>query len=282
MSTQAKAALLPILNAKYQQIAEIEEQWGIRFKEGDMRARIEYFHDAVRALSQGEDPYGKYSRLSVEHLAYDLSQLRQAQAKPAGIINKGTVLSAGSALVRPEEAGASTAKKPDRQARAELSTLYKDYTVMFAAIFAEVADMNFKAREEEMESAIADIGLVEQVLQKVMNGQMSKQQAEHTLDEIEMDELREKMIVALRAKKSISTHEHAELAAQLKGIEEKMKAEMIAVDQSHMHYVTAQLAVYEQSKETVKRLAAQGMNIAGKFVDQALAKAAGQGRGQGM
>lgn len=283
MSQESKAALLPILHGQYGKILSIEEEWGIRFAQGDHRPRIEYFHDAVRALTSGAaDIYGKHSRLSVEHLAYDLAMLRQVQSKPAGVINRATELSAGSELVKAEEAGASRSRKPDRATRAELATLYKDYTVIFAAIFAEVADMNFKSREEEMDTSIADIGLVENVLKQMESGRMNKAQAEAALDEIELDELREKMLAALRQNKKIGLAELNALSGQIKGIEGNLKAEMQKVDTAHLHYVTAQLAVYEESKDTVKRLAGQGMNLAGKFVDQALGQSAGKGAGLGM
>lgn len=283
MSQESKAALLPVLHGQYGNILSIEEEWGIRFAEGDHRPRIEYFHDAVRALTSGTaDLHGKHSRLSVEHLAYDLAMLRQVQSKPAGIINKATDLSAGSDLVTADQAGATRQRKPDRATRNELATLYKDYTVIFAAIFAEIADLNFKSREEEMDENIADIGLVESVLQQLTNGQMTKEQAEAALDEVEMDELREKMIAAIRTKKKLGLAEMEQITAQLKGIEGAMKAEMQKVDTAHLHYATARLAVYEESKDTVKRLAAQGMNLAGKFVDQALGQSAGKGAGLGM
>lgn len=283
MSQESKAALLPVLHGHYGKIVTIEEEWGIRFREGDHRPRIEYFHDAVRALMSGSaNIHEKHSRLSVEFLAYDLAMLRQAQAKPAGIINRATELSAGSDLVTADQVGASRAKKPDRATRSELAMLYKDYTVIFAAVFAEVADMNFKSREEEMDSNIADIGLVENVLKQMESGRMNKAQAEAALDEVELDELREKMLMALKQNKKIGLAELTAITAQIKGIEGKMKAEMAAVDQAHLHYVTGQLAVYEESKDTVKRLAAQGMNLAGKFVDQALGQQAGKGAGLGV
>ncbi|MFO0109587.1 MAG: hypothetical protein ACK52W_03515, partial [Alphaproteobacteria bacterium] len=77
-------AILTLMQGKYEHILPIEAEWGIRFEEGDMRPRIEHFHDAVRALTSGADIFDKASRLSVEHLAYDLSQLRQIQSRPVG------------------------------------------------------------------------------------------------------------------------------------------------------------------------------------------------------
>ena len=58
-------AIIELMTGKYAQILPIEQEWGIRLHEGDMRPRIEHFHDAVRALTSGEaNIYEKNSRLS--------------------------------------------------------------------------------------------------------------------------------------------------------------------------------------------------------------------------
>ena len=142
ISAGEQGAMIELMHAKYHQILQVESAWGIRLHEGDMRPRIEHFHDAVRALTSGTaDLYAKNSRLSVEHLAYDLSQLRQVSDKPVGLINRMTEKSIGTALVRQNEAGASVPKMPPQGVRSEITALYRDYTVFFAALFAPVADM---------------------------------------------------------------------------------------------------------------------------------------------
>ena len=64
-------------------------------------------------------------------------------------------------------------------------------------------------------------------------------------------------------------------------IEKGLNAEQKKLEQSHMSYATGQLAIYEESKETIKRLGQQGLNLAGKFVEQAMS-AAGKGHGRGV
>lgn len=280
MSSESKASLFPIMHSQYENIVAIEEIWNIRFAEGDMRPRIEYFHDAVRALSNGEELHAKTGRLSVEHLAYDLGQLRQIPTKPLGAIYAATEQSPHMEVAELGKAG-SASPRPDRGTRQELVHLYKDYTVLFAALFAEVADMNFQSRQDEMDAAMEDIGLVEAVLEKLQQGQMSVQQAQAALDQIELDELREKILAALAGGKP-KTSELQNALSQLSNAEATLQTDMKALDTSHMHYVTAQLAVYEEAKDTVKRLAAQGLNLAGKFVENAMAQAQGAGRGMGM
>lgn len=285
MSIESKQALLSILNTQYQHISGIEEEWGIHFKEGDQRPRIDYFHDAVRALTSGSaDLYTKHSRLSVEHLAYDLSQLRQIQAKPLGVgfISRPQQPAGYHEVATMQDVQRMSQHSPDRKTRADLAQLYKDYAVMFAAVFAETADINFKARCDEIDSTVQDIGTIEQVLQQLANGKLSKQQAMSQLDQVEMDSLRERIIQAV----SSQTIRHAEqevLAGQLAQFEKQLDAEKKTIETAHLHYVTGQLAVYEGSKDIVKRLASQGLNLAGKFVENAMARSqGGQGKGQGF
>ena len=118
IGSESQAAIIELMHGKYQRLLAIETQWGIRLKEGDMRPRIEHFHDAVRALTSGEaDIYAKNSRLSVEHLAYDIALLRQIQNKPVGTINRVTEKSASTAVVKQGQAGASPPRMPPQQAR---------------------------------------------------------------------------------------------------------------------------------------------------------------------
>ena len=279
--SEAKQSLIPIMNGQYERLYAIESQWDIRLHEGDQRPRIDYFHDAIRALTSGEgDPYAKNSRLSVEHLAYDMSQLRLAQSYPAGQLNR---TNRGSPHAEVMVAGEQSAapRGPDRATRADITQLYKDYTVLFAALFAEIADMNFQARSEEVDSAVEDVTKVEEVLKQLANQVINQQQAMQLLDQIEVDALRERVQLAIQSR-TIRRAEADQIIDQLKGMEAQMEKEKLVINKAHLNYVTSQLAVYEESKETIKRLAAQGMNLAGKFVEQAVTQAAGRGAGMGM
>ena len=281
-NASGKAALIPIMSGQYEQITAIETRYGIRFKEGDMRARIDYFHDALRALTSGEaDIYSPHSRLSVEHLAYDLAQLRQIQAKPlmVGIIDPKRAAASRGELV-PEHQAGSMNVGPDRATRQELAQLYKDYTVLFAALFAEVADMNYQSRNEEMDTAVEDIGLVEQVMDQLKKGIITQEQAQAAIAAVENDQLRAQMQKLLAQK--LGAKEQNTVKEKLDAVESQIADDKKRIDAAHLNYATGQLAVYEDSKDTVKRLAAQGMNLAGKFVENAISKGAGKGQGMGM
>lgn len=280
ISAGEQGAMIELMHAKYQQILRVESEWGIRLHEGDMRPRIEHFHDAVRALTSGTaDLYAKNSRLSVEHLAYDLTQLRQVPEKPIGLINRMTEKSLGTALVRQDEAGASVPKMPPQGVRSEIAALYRDYTVFYAALFAPVADRNYQSRSDAIDGNVADVGLVEQIIQQLISGKMNAASAMQEMMHVERDDLRER-IQAMLARKNLSTREKQEALALLAQIERGLAKEKQGLEQAHLTYATGQLAVYEEAKELVKRVASQGLNLAGKFLEQAM-QAAGQGRGQG-
>lgn len=281
VSSAEQGAIIELMHGKYQQLAAIEGEWGIRLNEGDMRPRIEHFHDAVRALTSGSDDiYARNSRLSVENLAYDLSLLRGIPDRPVGYINRTTEKSFSTALVKQGEAGAGIPKMPPQGVRTEIAQLYRDYTVFFAALFAEVADKNFKTRVDAVDASVADVGLIEQILEQLMAGKMSNQQAMQEMNHVERDDLRER-IQQMLARKVLSGTEKQAALSMLGQIERGLNQEKKQVEQAHLNYATGQLAVYEESKDTVKRLASQGLNLAGKFLDNAMQNARGAGRGQG-
>ena len=279
VAPEAQGAILTLMHGKYERIAALETEWGIRFKEGDMRPRIEYFHDAVRALTSGVERFGKHTRLSVEHLAYDLGQLRRIQERPTGTINRATEKSLGQEVVALDASGKTPPRLPPQSIRQELVQHYRDYTVFFAALFAEVADRNFKAREDEIEGNLADLTLVEEVIEALASGQMKVTEALKELNHVEQDDLRER-IQKLLASRRLSAREKHEAQAMVAKIETGLKSEKKRVNEAHTHYVTGQLAIYEESRDLVKKLAGSGMNLAGKFLETAM-RNAGQSRGRG-
>lgn len=53
----------------------------------------------------------------------------------------------------------------------------------------------------------------------------------------------------------------------------KKDKEIASVDAAHMNYAMAQLGIYEESKDMLKQMAGQGMNIVGKFVESSIREA---------
>ncbi len=74
---QKRQSLIAVMNGIYDELTALEREHGLFVGGDDLRPRIDYFHDVVRLST--ENPVGGYeaqSRLSVEHLSYDLTCLR--------------------------------------------------------------------------------------------------------------------------------------------------------------------------------------------------------------
>ncbi len=269
-------ALISLMDRQYQEIRAIETDFQILGLDGDMRPRIEYYHDAVRALTGGMELYSKHSRLSVERLAYDVSMLRHIQAKPMAMGRSENHFSPHTDVAT---VGGSSAASADRETRSRLAQLYKDYTVLFVAIFAEKADKNADHRTDEINSLVEDCHTVQDMLEKLAKGTVSVQQVLVAVQHLENDQLRNKLTQMLHNKKT-NSQDLANGVSSLKQAISGMDKEIKAIDQAAMSFSTSQLAVYEDAKDTVKRMASSGLNIAGKFVENAMAQAEGKGRGR--
>lgn len=265
------------MNRQYSQIRGIEAEYGIFGLEGDFRPRIEYYHDAVRAFSSGAEAYSKGSRLSVERLAYDVAMLRNIQAKPLLAGRGEQHLSPHGGLVVAGKNGAYP--EAGREIRGQLQPLYKDYTVLFIALLSEKADRNAENRTEEMNATISDLAMLQEMLTQLANGKADAKAVMNVIDQLEHDELRRAM-KALIAQGKLSRAEIGAAQSKLKETSSHIEQEVESIDKAAHHFATGKLAVYEDAKETVKRLAESGMNVAGKFVEGAIAQASGKGRGR--
>lgn len=273
-------ALVSIMDGQYQQIRAIESLWGIMGMEGDFRPRIEYYHDAIRVLMSGEDdPTSKFDRLAPERLAYDVAMLRQIIAKPATAGRGKQHYSAGAAIVPLGQGGASFEDGPDRKQRQELSHFYKDYTVLFVALLAPKVDDNTQIRSEESENVLSDCAALKQALEQLATGAKSMQDMVEVVQDLEHDALR-KAMKTLLARGQLSKEEIAKAVNKLSETRDKVVQEKKTLDQASLNFSTGQLAVYEDAKDTVKRLANQGLNIVGKFVENAMSRGQGTGRGK--
>jgi hypothetical protein len=59
---------------------------------------------------------------------------------------------------------------------------------------------------------------------------------------------------------------------QLKAQITKKDKVIAGIEKQHMNYALAQLAIFEGAKDMLKKLAGQGMNLVGKFVESAVAQ----------
>lgn len=274
-------ALLPLMHAKYEAILPIEAQWGIRFAEGDMRARVEYFHDAVRAFTSGASRDEKGSRLSVEYIAHDIAQLHLIQEKPLGKIYGAIEKSPSGALIKTGEGLVPSAqgKTPPVSVRADLKQHYKSYTVFFTALLSETADRNYFARCEEMDETLADIGLIETILKQLADGRLTQREAQEALSGITHDVLRTRM-QGLLARKTVSAREKQEAVGLIAQAEKAVNAQRSNLDNAHLRMATTKMHIFHDSKDVVKELMTSGMNVAGKFLQNAVQQSAGKGQGR--
>ncbi|MCH2547331.1 MAG: hypothetical protein MK052_06965 [Alphaproteobacteria bacterium] len=283
-----REALTKVMNATYNALRSIEVSHGLRVGGSDFRPRIEYFHDAVRVLShRPEDMYLPHTRLSVEHLAYDMSCLRYLQSKPLIMLEQeaphAKTRNAPKALPRLEPPPGSVeepveAPKPVPPAiKAEIIEHYRSYSVMYAALFAESADINFQTRQNENDAAVTQMAQVEQMLKMVEQGQMKLAQVEQAINQIENAQIRNNLLVMLNKrsmkKKDKTTHMAMLLQQQMQGMDHNTQS----MDKAHMNFLSGQMMMFQDAKDLVRKLSGQGMSMAGQFLETALGQSAGRG-----
>lgn len=271
----SKDALLPLLGELYQRIYQAEMEIGLWAGEADHRPRVERFHDAVRAYTSGVSPYTAGSRLAIEQLAWDISMLRAIQSNPLQPMpnsqkqspQKGVAVRSNNALGDPGNARASA-----RHLKGQLATDYKNYAVMFTALLAETADMNHSSRMSDKDALVEELAAMRAGLSgKIVN--LQKLAGAQHVDPQTLDEIRNML-----PKDNLSTDQaRAALNNAMKGVDIQQKK----LETAHISWLSGQLAMYEQGKETVQQLMQNGLNLAGKFLQEAMGKG-GQGQGRGF
>ncbi len=269
-----KDALIPLLNELYQRIYDAEAAIGLFVGSNDHRPRIERFHDAIRAYTSGVSPYTAHSRLALEQLAWDISMLRTIQANPLQPMPNSHKQSAGTqvAVRTPNAVGdVGNPHAHARELKSQLAQDYKNYAVMFTAILAETADMNHASRMDEKDA------IVEQMA--TMRGKLSGKLTD--LQKLAGSTIYDPEILAnvqsLLPKEILTTDK---ATAALNQAMHRIDGQQKNLDATHVTWLSGQLAMYEQGKEVVQQLMQKGMNIAGKFLEEAMGRG-GQGQGRG-
>jgi len=164
-----------------------------------------------------------------------------------------------------------------------MSEAYEGYAVMYAAALADVVDTHYKELLGTLDSVVADGYQLLKVVEDMERGggTLEIHQLERMVKEVENGELRQrlqKLLDSLRINRTESSGGAGDLVNE---VMEQADREIDELEQAHFSFLSSQLAVYEQSKDVVKSLAGQGLNVAGKFVEAAAALAASRGRGGG-
>jgi hypothetical protein len=274
-------ALITLLNRLYREIRDIEEDWDIRIDETEFRPRIEYFHDAVRALtSSGGRGSDIKDRLSVEMLAYDISMLRYIQAEPLPKSPKNRRLSAMTEIVEsslPRVSGDKAGLKPDASVKYKLADLYKSYGVFFSALLSDAADRNYATRIEDINAEVEDAAAFLHSIQDKGDAQIDLEAMAEA--QVQSGDLMNKIIVAFKSGKLKKRMQAMEAHRKLKEIATAIDKENKTVEMAHMTYATTQLAIYEGARDVIKKMAFKGFNIIGDFVESAITEAQRGGRG---
>lgn len=275
--------LLEMLRTTYQEVYALEEELCLRVSQQDNRIRIDYFYDALRALTDEELPLTwRQQRLSVEWLAYDAVAIRYLEHHPQAALKPNDQhYSADNRLIVVDAALPSKALQASRAQKNALKKAYLRFGVLFVALFKPFADRDHRDKKEEMEEQISALAQLENAVEKLALGEMSIQQVRDVVALIDDPSLRAKLEALLT---DTRYHDPQTMKAALTTIRYAFEAEdkdYKEMEDAHMTFLTAQLGLYEQAKDLVKELAGQGLNLAGQHLDQAMSQSTDLGQGVG-
>jgi hypothetical protein len=265
--------LVRVMARFYDEILTLEIENHLLIGEGDTRPRIDYFHDAIRAFTN-KDPQALLpgGRLTIEWLAYDVQALRYIESMPLGSLTPYAELSASTELAPVEEGLIPQKRRASREAKEQIAEGYKQYGVLFAALLKPFAETDYKDRTEQMNEEVAILGQIIKALEMGNN-------AAPLINHLDSDEIRH----TLQSFLSQGVASKSDLVKKaINHLKQKIKnndKEIKRIDAAHHTYVMAQLGLYEASRDILKKMAKQGMNIVGQFVEASL-KESQQGRGR--
>ncbi len=263
--SKEQEAIIALLTRIYLDIVAIEEEFKLFAGAGDVRPRIDYFHDAIRTFTN-EDKDNK--RLSVEMLSYDLRCLNYIQQMPlAPFREDADNLSPTQIVMTMQGDLMEPPNKPDRKMRARISELYQNYAVMFAALLKPTADHDYQERSDTLDNDVRDIS---QIIQQFEKANINVNTIARLAQKLEERELTMIIMAFLQQEKQEKASDVKKLIGHLKShIKQKDKA-LKVIDEAHMRFATTQLAIFEESRDMLKKLAGQGMNLVGKFVEDSI------------
>lgn len=256
LSDTDRHGLIELLHRIYEKIRPLEQQNGLLFGGHDLRPRIEFFHDAIRAYASNEAQHFEAGgRLSIERLAYDVSALRYVQQKPLANLSEPAG-AAGTALTQ-RKAGNT------RQLKDTLAEYYQQYGVLFTALLKPLADRDFLDRKDALNAQF------EQCTE--MAGALDAGASLHHLiilaQHVDDPELREEIL------KLIKNKQKPELNDTLNDAAQRSDHQLKTMDEAHGRFSLAQLAMYEAGRDVVKEFSTRGLNLAGRFVQDAMDQA---------
>jgi hypothetical protein len=106
----------------------------------------------------------------------------------------------------------------------------------------------------------------------MLNGKSNLPQVMAAINHLEDEALRYELVQFMQQEKYKKKDNLVKLISFLKTHLGEKDALISKVDAAHMSYVMSQLAIFEGSRDMIKKMAAQGMNLVGKFVQSAIAE----------
>lgn len=266
-SPSQQQSIVDLLTRLYFDICAIETPHNLLVGGGDFRPRIEYFHDAVRAFTADN-----FAILTVERLAYDLKCLHYLQSMPLSAFTPhGGALSPRTDLVaKAPNSLAVKPGRPDRATKEKLAEYYQHYAILFSALLKTAADADLRERTDASFQDAGTLAALAQHFEALAAGKGSLQAIANTIHHLEDDALRQELRAFLEQGKHKKTPEVKKLLASIKTKSKQKDKSARAVESAHMDYCVAQLGIYEEGKDAVKKMAAAGMNLVGQFVESAI------------
>ncbi|MDX1974620.1 MAG: hypothetical protein SFT92_02975 [Rickettsiales bacterium] len=273
LAQQDQESIVALLTRIYTDLREIETEFSLTVGGGDFRPRIEFFHDAIRAFSdQHPGNSDSNERLTIEKLAIDVKYLRELQAKPLMHLapEHRTMAASGEVMAVTPDSLAPKPQRPDRVTRERLAELYQHYGVLFAALLKPTADLDFIERTDNLNQDVVDVNAVQEILEKFAQGKGDLTELVTACNHIEDKELHQLLSMFIQQQKYKSKDAITKLVAFLKIHIKQYDKDIKSIDNAHMHYAMSQLALYEESRDMLKKMAGQGLNLVGKFVENAM------------
>jgi len=164
-------------------------------------------------------------------------------------------------------------KRPDRVVREQISDWYQRYAVLFSALLKPVADRDYHDRVDDMNQDVEDLHHLSSQCTNYQNNKGNVDKIAEAVMHIEDPGLRHELQKFMHDKKYKRMDCMDKLVNLLKTTIGDKNKDIKALDGAHMNYALAQLGIYEGSKEMIKSMAKQGMNLVGKQVKSALGEA---------
>jgi hypothetical protein len=271
LSPSQEESLVTLLTRIYTDVLALEEEFHLFVGEGDFRPRIEYFHDAVRAFTSDDL---QSERLSVELLAYDLACLRYIHVKPLSSFKPhGAILSPSTQVIAPSERTLQVKKaRPDRLTKEKIADYYRHYAVLFSALLKPLADRNTHDRVDYLNNDIEDLQTLIKEYAALAKNKGNQTAIGEAITHLDDDTLRNDLQNFMHQQKFKKKENLEKLVQFLKAQASRKNKEITDIESAHMNYALAQLGIFEDSKDMLKKMAKGGMNLVGTFVEASIAQ----------